>query len=163
LQPGLEALASDAHGVERPPAQTAALSTTQAARWFLSNSHRETVEHEWNSSRRCCARGQVEEVSTHDAKTYLQYAANCRRMASAMNVNDRKILLQRLTLRTKEQRRWNDLKRLVPAIERKVDKSCLVGAGNSATLVSQLQPSVTSGRGGFFMIDEQGFCTGPVN
>jgi len=25
-----------------------------------------------------------------DAKTYYQYAANCRRMASTMNVNDRK-------------------------------------------------------------------------
>ena len=28
-----------------------------------------------------------------DAKTYHQYAADCRRMASTMNVNDRKILL----------------------------------------------------------------------
>ena len=29
-----------------------------------------------------------------DAKTYHQYAADCRRMASTMNVNDGKILLQ---------------------------------------------------------------------
>jgi hypothetical protein len=39
----------------------------------------------------------------------------------------------------------------------------VLGAGNSATLVSQLPPSVTYGRGGFFMIDEPGSCTGPVN
>ena len=70
-------------------------STTQAACWFLSNSHHETVAHERNSSsRRCRARGQVEEVSMQDAKTYHQYAADCRRMASTMNVNDRKILLK---------------------------------------------------------------------
>jgi hypothetical protein len=61
----------------------------------LSNSHHETVEHERNSSsRRCRARGQVEEVSMQDAKTYHQYAADCRRMASTMNVNDGKILLK---------------------------------------------------------------------
>ena len=29
-----------------------------------------------------------------DAKTYHQYAADCRRMASTMNVNDGKILLK---------------------------------------------------------------------
>ena len=70
-------------------------STKQAACWFLSNSHHETVEHERNSSsRRCRARGQVEEVSMQDAKTYHQYAADCRRMASTMNVNDGKILLK---------------------------------------------------------------------
>jgi hypothetical protein len=38
--------------------------------------------------RRCRARGRVDEISMQDAKTYYQYAANCRRMASTMNVND---------------------------------------------------------------------------
>jgi len=69
-------------------------STKRAACWFLFQLHHETVEDERNSSsRRCRARGQVEEVSMQDAKTYQLYAADCRRMASTMNVNDGKILL----------------------------------------------------------------------
>ncbi len=54
-----------------------------------------------------------------DAKTYHQYAADCRRMASTMNVNDGKILLKMADRGTKEQRRRNDSKKLVQKTERK--------------------------------------------
>jgi len=54
-----------------------------------------------------------------DAKTYHQYAADCRRMASTMNANDRKILLKMADAWDERAKEAERLERLVQTTERK--------------------------------------------